>query len=87
MLCNKKNKNVDNRKKASEQVPVHSTRERRGSVFFFKNRPGMLFVAPGCHASLSPLVVAPGCHFDRRAEKGENLMSRFPEIPETGIAL
>jgi hypothetical protein len=45
------------RKKTSEQVPVHSTRERRGSVFFFKNRPGMPFVAPGCHASLSLLVV------------------------------
>jgi hypothetical protein len=36
-----------------EQVPVHSTRERRGFVFFFKNRTGMPFVAPGCHPSLS----------------------------------
>ena len=25
----------------------------------------VVFVTPGCHPSLSPLVVTPGCHFDK----------------------
>jgi hypothetical protein len=41
----------------------------------------MLFVTPGCHPSLSPLVVAPPCRFDRRGEKTENLMSTLPSLP------
>ncbi len=41
---------------------------------FFQKPHGMLFVAPGCHASLSSLVVTPPCHFDRRAGNRENLM-------------
>jgi hypothetical protein len=41
----------------------------------------MLFVTPGCHLSLSPVVVTPPCHFDRRAGKRENLMSTLLSLP------
>ena len=57
---------------------------------FSKKPPQVLFVSPGCHASLSPLVDTPGCHFDRKREKEENLirpgiaparLSRIRKVP------
>jgi len=41
----------------------------RGMLFHF-----LLFVIPGCHASLSCLVVTPPCRFDRRAGNRQNLI-------------
>ena len=51
-----------------------SRKPQRDALKLRIRKEPMLFVTPGCHASLSLLVVAPPCHFDRRAEKRENLM-------------
>ena len=81
-FCNKKNKNADNRKEATNRscfpgsTPSVRRRERplkRGSCPFLYV---VLFVTPGCQSSMSPLVVASPCRFDRIAGKRETIIIR-----------